>query len=75
MALTSHIIKIFGKIIRNIFIPTSKKINSSTQGGMNFVSSLSQFLLHYDMLLNQLAEGKNTDIVFLDFAIVFDGIL
>ena len=35
-------------------------------------SCLSQLLSHYEYILKQLEKGKNTDVIYLDFAKAFD---
>ena len=75
VALTSHLIKIFEKCVRNKIVEHmenhhlfSDKQHSFRKGR----SCLSKLLAHHDWVLNNLAEGRNVDVVFLDFAKAFD---
>ena len=75
VALTSHIIKVFEKCVRNhitTYMEENNLLNTSQHGFRKGRSCLSNLLTHYDQLLHNLAEGKNTDVVFLDFAKAFD---
>ena len=75
VALTSHLIKIFEKCVRNEIVAYMEDHNlfSDNQHGFRKGRScLSKLLAHYDWVLHNLAEGKNVDVVFLDFAKAFD---
>lgn len=75
VALTSHLIKIFEKILRNhiiTYLENHKLISSSQHGFCKGRSCLSNLLHHYEWLLHGLASGGNVDIVYLDFAEAFD---
>ena len=75
VALTSHLIKIFEKVVRNFivkFLEENKLFNISQHGFRNGRSCLSQLLSHYDKILEILASGSNVDAVYLDFAKAFD---
>ena len=75
MALTSHLIKIFEKVVRkNIvsFIEENNLYNASQHGFRSGRSCLSQLLEHYDKTLQQLEQGFNVDTIYLDFSKAFD---
>ena len=75
VALTSHIIKVFEKVIRNIlvdFIKEHKLFNDSQHGFTLGRSCLSQLLAHHDDVLHHLECGLNVDTIYLDFAKAFD---
>ena len=75
VALTSHLIKIFEKVIRkNVvqYMDKHKLFNESNHGFRQSLSCLSQLLAHYDDILNLLEQGLNVDVVYLDFAKAFD---
>ena len=75
VALTSHLIKIFEKVLRkNIvqYMDEHKLFNETNHGFRQARSCLSQLLAHYDDILNLLEQGINVDVVYLDFAKAFD---
>ena len=75
VALTSHLIKVFEKIIRKNIVQYMDKhglFNESNHGFREARSCLSQLLEHYDDILNLLEKGLNVDVVYLDFAKAFD---
>ena len=75
VALTSHLVKIFEKVIRKHIVnhlDSSNLFNPSQHGFRSGRSCLSQLLAHYDRILSLLEEGYNVDVVYLDFAKAFD---
>ena len=75
IALTSHIIKIFGRIIRNHLIAhleNNSLLCNNQHGFRPHRSCLTQLLPHIDMILLNLLEGQDTDVIYLDFAKAFD---
>ncbi|XP_076045726.1 uncharacterized protein LOC143027968 [Oratosquilla oratoria] len=75
VALTSHIIKIFEKILRNNIIKYLEKhqlLSKSQHGFRKGRSCLSNLLSHYEWLLQGLTRRGNVDVVCLDFAKAFD---
>ena len=75
VALTSHIIKIFEKILRKHIVEHMDKndlFNPNQHGFRSGRSCLSQLLEQYDEILNILDTGDNADVVYLDFAKAFD---
>ena len=75
IALTSHLIKIFEKVIRKHIVQhleTTNSFNPSQHGFRAGRSCLSQLLNHYEQILTRLENGFNVDVVYLDFAKAFD---
>ena len=75
IALTSHLIKIFEKVVRNAivaFLEEHDLFNPSQHGFRFGRSCLSQLLEHYDKITRLLAEGHDVDVVYVDFAKAFD---
>ena len=75
VALTSHLIKVFEKIIRNRvveFLELNNLMNPNQHGFRAGHSCLSQLLQHFDEVTKLLENGKNVDVVYLDFAKAFD---
>ena len=75
VALTSHLIKVFEKVLRNClvaYIEEHKLFNPNQHGFRGGHSCLSQLLSHYDHITKSLEEGYNVDVIYLDFAKAFD---
>ena len=75
VALTSHIIKVFEKVVRNdlvSFIESRNLMNPNQHGFRAGHSCLSQLIQHYDRITKLLEEGLNVDVVYVDFAKAFD---
>ena len=75
VALTSHIIKIFEKILRNKlagFLDQNNLMNENQHGFRPGRSCLTQLLSHHDNIISLLEQGNNVDVVYLDFAKAFD---
>jgi hypothetical protein len=75
VALTSHLIKIFERIIReriNMFLEATGKLNKQQHGFRTGRSCLSQLLEHYDNIIEALEEQSNIDVIYTDFAKAFD---
>ena len=75
VALTSHLIKLFEKLLRNkivTFLEQNNLMNNNQHGFRRFRSCLSQLLEHYDLLLEVLLTNNNADVIYLDFAKAFD---
>ena len=75
IALTSHLVKTFEKIIRNkivSYLDTNDLFNPSQHGFRQGRSCLRQLLAHYDAILSLLEKGLNVDTVYLDLAKAFD---
>ena len=72
---TSHIIKMFEKVIRRYmveFIEENELFNQTQHGFRIGRSCISQLLQQYDRILTIVEEGKNVDVVYIDFAKAFD---
>ena len=75
VALTSHLIKIFEKVIRKYivkFLEETDKLNDGQHGFRAGRSCVSELLSHYDTIVNILESGSNVDTIYLDFAKAFD---
>ena len=75
IALTSHLVKIFEKIIRKHIVrhlDQNNLFNPSQHGFRSGRSCLSQLIAHYDKVLSILEKGSNVDVIYLDFAKAFD---
>ena len=75
IALTSHLIKVFEKVLRGNIVAFMEKYGlfNSSQHGFRFGRScLSQLLSHYDRILELLETGGNVDVIYIDFAKAFD---
>ena len=75
IALTSHLIKIFEKVIRKYivsYMDTNDLFNPSQHGFRAGRSCLSQLLCHYEKILQLMENGHDVDIIYLDFAKAFD---
>ena len=71
MALSSHIVKTMERVVRKQVVSYSIEndlLESIQHGSRSGRSTLTQLLEQYNWLLDQLAEGHNTDLVFLDFS-------
>ena len=72
-ALTSHLIKIFEKVLRSRIVSYMEMhglFNASQHGFRLGRSCLSQLISHYDHILELLAHGDNVDVIY--FAKAFD---
>ena len=75
IALTSHLIKLFEKILRKhiiLHMNSNNLFNDSQHGFRSGRSCLSQLLEHFDTVLSILDDEMNADDVYLDFAKAFD---
>ena len=75
VALTSHLIKIFEKIVRRhmVYYIENQGLNNPNQHGFRSgYSCLSQLLQHHDRISKFLEEGSCVDVIYLDFAKAFD---
>ena len=75
VVLTSFLIKIFEKIVKaKIFeyLHQNTIIKSKQHAYLLGKSCLSNLINHYEQILDILEEGKNADVVYLDFAKAFD---
>ena len=75
ISLTSHVIKIFERVVRKRLVHYLEKNNlfSSKQHGFRKGRScLTQLLQHMDYLLENFLENSETDVIYLDYAKAFD---
>ena len=75
IALTSHIIKAFEKIVRNVlqnFLETNDVLKNMQHGFRTGRSCLSQLIQHYDHIIDMLMEKDDVDVIYTDFVKVFD---
>ena len=75
VTLTSHLIKVFEKVVRNHlvrFLDENNKYNVNQHGFRIGRSCLSQLLTHYDRIISHLEKGLNVDTIYIDFAKAFD---
>ena len=75
VALTSLLVKVFEKILRKHivdYLDQNDLFNPTQHGFRSGRSCLSQLIAHYDKVLSYLEEGKNVDVIYLDFAKAFD---
>ena len=77
ITITSHIIKIFERILRDHlthYLEVNNIISPMQHGFRKGRSCLTQLLAHYDDLLSNALDGKETDVIYLDFVKAFDKI-
>ena len=75
IALTSHIIKVFERIIKVQMIAhilANNILCKNQHGFWKGRSCLTQLLHHIDIIINNLLANSDTDVVYLDFAKAFD---
>ena len=75
VALTSHITKMFERVVRRWLVAHLEENNLLPDGQHGFRanrSCLTQLLAYWDNILDQLEEGKGVDVVYTDFAKAFD---
>ena len=75
VALTSHIVKLFEKVVRTKivkYMEENNKFNENQHGFRAGRSCLSELLAHYDDIINMLEAGVPVDTVYLDFSKAFD---
>merc|ERR1712121_217654 len=75
VSLTSHIIKVFERIIRTAIVEHLEDNNSLPEDQHAYIrgrSTLSQLLNHVEEAIRNWKEDKATDTFYLDFAKAFD---
>ena len=75
VALTSHIVKIFEKVLRNYIVAHLEEnglLNPGQHGLRAGRSCLSQLLAHFETVTQILEDGDNVDVIYLDFCKAFD---
>ena len=75
VSLTSHIIKIFERVIRKQlvhYLEFNNLLCSKQHGFRSGHSCLTQLLHHFDDILENYMNGSDTDCIYLDYAKAFD---
>ena len=75
VALTSHVTKIFEKIVRKNLqdhLERNNLYNNNQHGFRSGRSCLSQLLAHTERLIQHIEQGHNVDVIYLDFSKAFD---
>ena len=75
VALTSHLIKVFERVIRHALVAHIDKLKllpEGQHGSRSNRSTLTQLLSHWDNILDGLENGDGVDCVYLDFSKAFD---
>ena len=75
ISLTSHITKIFERIIVkkiNQYLESNGLFNEGQHGFRSGRSCLSQLLAHHNDVIEGLVDGSDVDVIYLDFAKAFD---
>ena len=75
ISLTSHLIKIFERVIRNVIVDhleINHLLCKNQHGFRKGRSCLTQLLAHIDNILHNALEGSDTDVIYLDFQKAFD---
>ena len=75
ITLTSHLIKIFERILaRKLieYLESCDLLNNGQHGFRQNRSCLSQLMDHYQRILNIMESGNGADVIYLDFAKAFD---
>ena len=75
VALTSHVIKVFERVLRRRLVDHLEDNNLLPDGQHGFRarrSCLTQLLSYWDKILEQMEEGKGVDAIYTDFAKAFD---
>ena len=78
ISLTSHIIKVFERVVRNklvAYLEENNLISENQHGFRKGRSCLSELLAHYEDILLNANSGNGTDTVYLDFAKAFDKVI
>ena len=75
VSLTSHIVKTFERVLRKRlvdYLESNGLLCSQQHGFRSGHSCLTQLLHHFDDILENFLEGKDTDCIYLDYAKAFD---
>ena len=75
VALTSHLIKLFERVLRKHIVAYMEEHNLFNPGQHGFRhgrSCVSQLIAHFDHVSQLLENDQNVDVVYLDFAKAFD---
>ena len=75
VALTSHIVKVFERVIRRALVKhleDNDLLPNGQHGFRAFRSTLTQLLSYWDTILEELEQGNGVDIIYTDFSKAFD---
>ena len=75
VALTSHIIKVFERVVRRSLVKHLEDnglLPEGQHGFRAFRSTLTQLLSYWDNLITDMETGKGVDVIYTDFAKAFD---
>jgi hypothetical protein len=75
VALSTHLCKTMERVMRGPivdFLDSSGQLDQSQHGARAGRSTLTQLLVHYDMVLKMIESGSNCELVYLDFSKAFD---
>ena len=75
VALTSHIVKVFERVIRRVLVDHLEQCDMLPDGQHGFReqrSTLTQLLSHWDEVIDLLEQGQTVDVIYTDFAKAFD---
>ena len=75
ISITSHIIKTLERIIKDHlveFVERNNLINNNQHGFRSGRSCLSQLLSHHSNILDNMVDGYDTDVIYLDYTRAFD---
>ena len=75
VALTSHIVKVFERVIRRALVDHLEKNSLLPEGQHGFRalrSTLTQLLSFWDTILDSLEDGGGVDVIYTDFSKAFD---
>ena len=75
ISLTSHIMKIFGRIVRKAIVnhlEQNQLICKHQHGFLKGRGCLTQLIKHIDTILHNFLNGNDTDAIYLDFSKAFD---
>ena len=75
VALTSHLIKVFERVVRQSLVAHIDKLGllpDGQHGSRARRSTLTQLLSHWDSIMEGLEQGAGVDCVYLDFSKAFD---
>ena len=75
ISLTSHLIKIFERIVRCRmvdYLEYNNLITNKQHGFRKGRSCLTQLLKHFDNLISNLQNGDDSDVIYLDYSKAFD---
>ena len=75
VALTSHLIKVFERVVRQALVTHIDKLGllpDGQHGSRAKRSTLTQLLAHWDNIMEGLEKGDGVDCIYLDFSKAFD---